>query len=337
MTADPSEGAAGIRYVAHMRGGVTFNLATEPETHDAYHRLVAETAAWTHVQDCLLSLVRPGDTVIDAGANIGAVTIPLAVQGINVIAYESLARNVRFLEAAAAANGVEDRVTIREVALWESPGVLAFTGNSAWGRVSAEGADRIEATTIDRDLPAGTVVRAVKLDVEGAEQHVLRGMRQLIRSQKPDIVFEANSLELGRLGSSIAELFRFLEGFGYRIYRLYDARRLLLPSRLQPEISVADFLATARWMLPLRMTTRQRIGLLRPRHIVKRILDRSEEMWADHIHLTLVADRLPARVWDNPEAAARLARWRETYRDHALRETIRHGIFGRAEKPSHTS
>ncbi len=323
----------GIRFTTHRRGDITFRLATTSTDPDAYHQAVQDGGAWTELNVCLRALVKPGDTVIDAGANIGTVAIPLAASGVGVIAYEPLAGNIRFLNAAVTDNNMQDRVTVRDVALWDRRDTLPFSGTSAWARADDEGRYRAQATTIDDDLPAGAAVRAVKLDVEGAELHALRGMRRLIADQHPDIVFEANGLTLGWLGSSIAEVIDLLTASGYRIYRIYEARRLLDPSGIPPETASTDYLATTRPPMALRLQTGHRVGRMRPRHILRRILAQNDDWWPDHLQVLAAADRLPRAVWRNPEAADRLARWRKRYADHPLLDTVRSGNFGTAGTP----
>jgi len=324
-------GQAGIRLGTLQNRGLTYKLATSTIDPDQYHLWAADSGVWTDVHDCLLALLRPGDTFIDAGANIGTVTIPAAVAGVRVIAYECAAENIRFLSAAIAANGVEDRVTVCKAALWDRPGTLPFSGGSAWGRVSDSGAQRVEATTLDDDLPASQIVKVVKLDVEGAELHVMRGMQRLIRTQHPDIVFECNPMVLAGNGSSIVDVFTFLKRFGYRIYRIYLSRRLLSPSGIPQEEAVGDYLATTRNPILLRLQTSHRIGRMRPRHVVRKILKQDASAWPRQVQLLAVADRMPAAVWQVPAAAERLAQAQRDYAGHELLDTFRRGNFGSSE------
>lgn len=333
--ADSTEPArVGIRYLDCDSAGLRYKLAIESDESDEYHIGASTDWRWNHVQECLLLLVEPGDTVLDVGANIGVVTIPLAAKGARVIAYEVLGENVRFLEAGLRANRLEDRVTVRNVAAWESTVRLSFTGSSAWARVVPGGKPTHQAVEIDTDLSPTTNVTAVKLDVEGSEVHVLRGMSGLLKDQRPHIVFESNSLELGRIGSSTTDLFGILKRIGYRIYRLYDRRRLLRPRSCPQESGVADFLATSLNPWQLRRLG-FRVGALQPRHIVRRILEWGDDRWPDHLHLLVVVDHLPARVVRDRRIAAMIDGWRERYRDHPQRHMIQAGVFGPPDRSPH--
>ena len=317
-----------IRRLPRHSAGLDYTLAIETDATDPYHVGTEQDGRWNHVQECLLLLVSAGDTVLDIGANIGVVTIPLAAKGAQVIAYEVLAENVRFLNAAIRDNKFEDRVTVRNLAAWEENTRLSFTGESAWGRVVPGHQPTHDAVAIDSDIHPSTQVSAVKLDVEGSELHVLRGMRRLIETQHPHIVFESNSLELGRLGSSAAAMFDYLRQFGYRIYRVYDRRRLLRPGIYPQESSVSDFLATVLDPWQLRWKVGFRVGALRPRHIVRKIFDWDDDCWPDRLHLLAVIDRLPAQVRRDEAIAGMVNDWRNRYGDHPLLQTVRDGVFG---------
>ena len=311
---------------------MTYTLTTSAIEPDSYHLWAVDDGAWTYLHDCLLALLRPGDTVIDAGANIGTVTIPLAAAGARVIAYECEPENISFLRAAVATNRFEDRVEVRGKALWDRPSTLRFAGGSAWGRLSDDGAKRVEATTVDDDIPASQAVKIVKMDVEGAELHVLRGMQQLIRTQHPDIAFECNSLALGRIGSSIVGIFAFLQRFGYRIYRIYAERRLLRLSGLPQEAPVGDYLATKRHPLLLRLQTNHRVGRMRHRHLVRNVLRQNKDSWPENVQLLAIADRLPAAIREDAAVAERLDHAHLRHAGDPLLDVFRRGNFGPAEE-----
>jgi FkbM family methyltransferase len=82
-------------------------------------------------------------------------------------------------------------------------------------------AHEICARSLDKVLEeTGVDPRFVKIDVEGAEYEVLRGMSETLRSAKPALVFESANLQ------SRANCFSLLEGFNYRIVSLDDGNFL---------------------------------------------------------------------------------------------------------------
>lgn len=82
----------------------------------------------------------------------------------------------------------------------------------------------VEAVVLDdllRDLRDS--VRWVKMDVQGAELHALRGMRFLVESRKPlTIVSEFMPQALTEAGSAPEDLLSFLEDRGFRTYILRE-------------------------------------------------------------------------------------------------------------------
>ena len=61
-------------------------------------------------------------------------------------------------------------------------------------------------------------IRLIKIDVEGFEMEVLRGMRKTLETVQPILIVEINSVMLAYQESSPAELFLFLTSLGYRIF-----------------------------------------------------------------------------------------------------------------------
>ena len=94
----------------------------------------------------LAHLIRPGEGVIDVGANIGSFTILAAARGANVLAFEPVHRLAKRLEANVALNGFQHLVRVRQVAVGASPGVVRISQH-------AETTNRV-ATTSSPDADA---------------------------------------------------------------------------------------------------------------------------------------------------------------------------------------
>ena len=228
----------------------------------------------------LRRLLRRGGALIDVGANIGLVTLPIAGDGTPVIALEMLPANCLKLQLACLLNGL-DRVRVLQAAISCEDAMLDYGGEDAWGKIGA-GAQQAAALRLDTALrlpglrlpslrlcglrlpglrlPGLTLSRrlVIKIDVEGHELEVLQGARHLIATRRPAILFEsieradrpedANSLQCKRL----------LEQLGYRL--LLQRGRRLLPRRaadLQEGV-VADVLAVPaeapHWLAGLELS-----------------------------------------------------------------------------------
>jgi len=137
----------------------------------------------------LKACTRPGATVLDLGANVGAYTLLLAQwvgAGGHVYAFEPASASRAGLERLVSINGVADRVTIRPDAASSRSGVCRFIqrGIDGGNRIAhASDTDTVEvpATTVDEFCGAFRVTPdVIKIDVEGAELEALRGARRTI-------------------------------------------------------------------------------------------------------------------------------------------------------------
>lgn len=75
-------------------------------------------------------------------------------------------------------------------------------------------------------------VGLIKMDVEGAEELVLRGVERVIAHSRPAIIWEMNPLAAERLDLRHAGTWELLSGHGYDFFSLNDAgipRKLASP------------------------------------------------------------------------------------------------------------
>jgi FkbM family methyltransferase len=166
------------------------------------------------VYAAIRSLLRPGDTVVDAGANIGAFSV-LAARLIGptgrLVAIEMMPRTAARLRANLARNAVAAEVV--EAALAASSGevVAAAIDPAKGGQATlalAHTLDRPETLslvtrTLDDILAGVDRIALLKLDIEGAEIDALKGGAAVLgRTQA--IIFE----ELDDSGPTAAALTR---------------------------------------------------------------------------------------------------------------------------------
>lgn len=155
------------------------------------------------------SLVRPGATVLDIGANVGAHTLHLArlvgEKG-RVIAFEPTDFAIAKLRANLKANpALEPRVEVHQAFLVKdaaaAPDVPAVA--SSWpvdGSLPddqemgsrAMGVSGASAMTVDNVIAASgdPAIQLIKMDVDGHELEVLEGARQMLGRRHPVIVME---------------------------------------------------------------------------------------------------------------------------------------------------
>jgi FkbM family methyltransferase len=172
----------------------------------------------------LLAALRDRDTFFDVGANVGTVTLPVAVaRPVECLAFEPEPANAARLARNAELNGLVN-VTVIEAAMWSEAGtVRLLVGGpvgTGTGRVVAEDRDgtiEVPAATIDAFAGEGRAAPSVlKLDVEGAELEVLRGAESTLQSGRiRELFVETHPGPLARRGESEAEVVAMLERLGY--------------------------------------------------------------------------------------------------------------------------
>ena len=153
-------------------------------------------------------VVEPGHTVIDIGANLGYFTVlgaQLAGPTGRVVAVEPNPELAQMIKDTARINGMEPFVDVCDFAI-SSPGdnaqhyLFVETGN-ANGRFLEPGEDLEHFGSLGTVWPVklGTLdpddferVDLIKIDVEGAEMHVLQSLEPIIERFRPNVVCEIN-------------------------------------------------------------------------------------------------------------------------------------------------
>ena len=169
--------------------------------------------------------MRPGDAVVDAGANWGLYSARLARivgRGGAVDAFEPHPAHAGTLHALAARS---PQLTIHAAALSSRPGtarlfvpIVAGRPVTALARLDAPppGVEHdvvdVQVTTLDDALSGRRPPSFVKIDVEGQELALLRGAARMLRATRPTLLVEIEQRHQER---PIAETFALLAQHGY--------------------------------------------------------------------------------------------------------------------------
>lgn len=159
--------------------------------------------------------LRAGDRFVDVGANVGVFSLAAAsVGGTEIDAFEPSTTAFPRLIENITLNGLEPRFHGHARAVGRRAGIAQLTtGLQATNRlVSADDAEgrpseTVEVVTLDESLGGTEQVAIVKIDVEGAEEDVLRGAHELLSRDRPALIIEANDR---------AAIAAVLEPLGYR-------------------------------------------------------------------------------------------------------------------------
>ncbi len=175
----------------------------------------------------MLDALRPGDVVYDIGANIGLVSLALALNGADkqpvVHAFEPEPNNNAALRANLAANGVQS-VHVHPLALGDRKGTVTLHldrhvgagSHSLIPRPGLSAKAEVELARAEDVAREFGTPRIVKIDVEGAEFAVLRGMEGLLRTHAVrELFLELHPAALAASGADEHALRRWLTALGY--------------------------------------------------------------------------------------------------------------------------
>ncbi|HEY8504583.1 MAG TPA: FkbM family methyltransferase [Gemmataceae bacterium] len=216
-----------------------FEIYIDP-TDPLIGRSIAEHHTYeAHVAIAIQGLLAPGDVFVDVGANLGFHTI-VAARAVgpagHVYAVEASPANCTLLRASLRHNGL-DNVTLLPCAAGAAPGWARFctrpgAGNGVlinrrpprWLELLAGYGEYHKVRTLPLDdlIPRNRPVRAVKIDIEGAEPLALKGMRRLLDAHRPVLLFEFHPTLLRDIGG--AEPVRLLDAVRSHGYRLHQVQ-----------------------------------------------------------------------------------------------------------------
>ncbi|MCW2839283.1 MAG: FkbM family methyltransferase [Aeromicrobium sp.] len=217
-------------------------------TSDVIQRFIYAFGAWEpNLSRWVVSHLRPGDVVLDCGANVGYFSM-LAASKVGdtgkVIAFEPVPLFAETVKAQADRNGFAN-VEVRQQAVSDEPGTvdLYVAGGRNLGESSTEELPGYSSKiAVDRvrveDVIATSLwpaIRWVKVDVEGDELRALRGMSKLLASlgRGAAVTIELAPNRLTARGQSAGEAMAFMTTLGFVAWTIpndYAARHYAFAS-----------------------------------------------------------------------------------------------------------
>jgi len=162
---------------------------------------------------------KSGEVFVDLGAHIGKYALQVARivgnEGL-VIAVEPHPENWQALLKACSLNELGNIVALNVAAFDRDCKLKLFIGDSS-GRHSAKenrglGYVEVEARAVDNIIEELNVKRVnwLKIDVEGAELEVLKGLQNTLTTYGPKVIVEV-------LGENLKAMLEFMENCGYTV------------------------------------------------------------------------------------------------------------------------
>lgn len=187
------------------------------------------------------SLLPEGGLMVDVGANVGTFCLPAARRigptG-RVLAVEPTPRTAAVLRRSLALNGLDDRVAVLECAAGAEEGRAALGLSPVLSHNSLvpldEATDHVEVAVrpLDAIVASGRRVDVVKIDAEGFELQVWRGMRRIV-AENPDVavIVEFGPSHIRRAGGTVADWIAELRAPGLTPWEIEEVGGGLRPLR----------------------------------------------------------------------------------------------------------
>jgi FkbM family methyltransferase len=198
-----------------------------------------------------------GGTLFDIGAHAGLISALFctARPSNRVFSFEPSPLSQERLKAIRRLNGLEDRMTIEQVAIGGEKAALDMLLDPAGGFVQTQRfrhsmqaqpqAIRVEVETIgDAAGRLGVIPDCVKIDIEGYEDEAIRGARDFLAVHRPTLLLELHLNYLEEKGSSARAVVDTLSACGYS-FQSYGGQSLRPGQLYDSPLQSVRFLARA--------------------------------------------------------------------------------------------
>lgn len=166
--------------------------------------------------------VRPNNIVCDIGANKGSFIYWLSrwCRDGKVIAFEPQPDLADYLHGICSKLALQN-VWVEQKAVYSLSGTQELfvpadhqPGASLLKPSGASLAIGVPTVSLDEYFSEGDLVTVLKIDVEGAELHVLKGAERILRESAPTLILECERRHLSP-GITMNDVFSFLNSLGY--------------------------------------------------------------------------------------------------------------------------
>lgn len=205
-----------------------------PKNSIIFHRAITDGIYERENVHLINKLINENTTVLDVGANIGLMALPIlsSYQNINVISIEPSPNSYPFLEKTKTKSIYNNRWTLINKAVSNKVGKINFQlaapNNAAYEsmlnttRINFVNSIEIECTTIDTIWQSigKPEISFIKIDIEGADLLALNGAIECMNKCKPTILMEWNQTNIVPYNFSNTDFLNFVNQVNYSIYAL---------------------------------------------------------------------------------------------------------------------
>lgn len=199
--------------------------------------------------DFISSLIKPGNVVLDIGANVGLVSISLLKAQPKVgkiYAFEPLPDTFAKMKHNLELNGLPEKICPVNLGMSDKAGFFDFylpgeneaasmqpNMDEFYMQESVDGhytgvkkMDKVECkvTTLDEYVAENNIDRVnfIKIDVEGNEKNVLGGGANVLKKYHPIVYCEMLRKHAARFGYHPNVIIEYMKTLGYSCYTLHD-------------------------------------------------------------------------------------------------------------------
>lgn len=201
-----------------------------------------------------------GDTFVDIGANEGMISLlasRLVGSSGKVFAFEPNPKPRDIFQKAIDRNAISN-ITIAPIGLGDKDDTLMLhspkfnSGEASFGRSNYSAADiDIIQCPVRRgdDILSGEDPKLIKIDVEGFELRVLKGLEQLLIKSRAPVVMEMIASHLANADTKAEDIVSFMIGLGYKPFQIGLKRSGLQQAlSLTPTVVLADVDNDILWL-----------------------------------------------------------------------------------------
>ncbi|MEP6941978.1 MAG: FkbM family methyltransferase [Betaproteobacteria bacterium] len=193
----------------------------------------------SHYADAFSRLLKPGDIVLDVGANHGVYSLLAAARvmpGGHVYAFEPSRNFYDLIKATVSINGLDAVVSVENIALGDADADVILKFNPHWsgratiGKLEGTEAESMRSTETVRCVTLDgymgdrlSSVDAIKMDIEGAEGVALKGMSKIVdRSPALKIMMEFCPSMMARFECDASWVVGFLKARDFMCWTIGD-------------------------------------------------------------------------------------------------------------------